>query len=77
MKKQESHNNFTPIDKLAAASGRGLLHTSSSFGNYGEATTRQKKHEMLLTFMENAKSKKRRPSTAKPKLLRTLLSLFF
>ena len=41
-------------------------------------TRRALKHEMLLTFMENAKTqqRKKRVAPAAPKFLRTLLSFF-
>ena len=74
--KKQSPQNFAPIEKLANASGRGLLNGPLSPGTYGDATRRQKKHEMLLTFMENAKTQKRRPAPVKPRLLKTLLSFF-
>ena len=41
-------------------------------------TRREIKHEMLLTFMANARPNKpnRKQSPVKPKFLKTLLSLF-
>ena len=41
-------------------------------------TRRQLKHEMLITFMANAKAQRQQPRSApaKPKLLKALLSLF-
>ena len=75
-----SRNNAFPLEQLAVASGRGLLASTYPMGRTGSATKRQKKHEMLLTFMANAKTKneKPRPAPVKPKLqlLRTLLSFF-
>ena len=38
-------------------------------------TRRQQKHEMLITFMANAKPSKR-PTRSKPGILKSLLSLF-
>lgn len=75
MKRNLSHHGYTPLEKLAAASGRGSMYMSS--GSQTEATRRQQKHELLLTFMANANAEKKRPAPAKPKLLATLLSLFF
>ncbi len=41
-------------------------------------TRRALKHEMLLTFMENARTqqRKKKPAPVGPKFLRTLLSFF-
>ena len=41
-------------------------------------TRRQYKHDLLVTFMANASTNKRAqaPATPKPKILRSLLSLF-
>jgi len=79
MKRYRQQNNLLPIEQLAEASWRNSLELSSLIdtnGKEGAATRRQKKHEMLLTFMANAKRQKRRPVPAKPRLLRTLLSFF-
>jgi len=44
----------------------------------GGATRRQQKHELLITFMANAKSPapRQRSAPARPPLLKALLSLF-
>jgi hypothetical protein len=40
-------------------------------------TRREQKHELLLTFMANTRSRKhKRRTTQKPKILTTLLSFF-
>lgn len=74
MKHQSSHPDLIPIVTLASAASRGVQHNSSS---YGEVTRRQKKHDMLITFMANAKAEKRKPAPVKPRLLTALLSIFF
>ena len=74
MKHQSTHTDLPAIRKLAVSAGIGLQQTSSS---YGDATRRQKKHDMLITFMANAKVQKRKPAPVKPRLLTTLLSIFF
>lgn len=74
MIKHRSQSNPLPLEKLAVASGKGLIFGSSI--DKGAATRRQKKHEMLLTFMANTKSVKHRPVAVKPKLISALLSFF-
>ncbi len=80
MKSYRQQNTLLPIEQLADASRRSAFYLSSSvdpdiYRDAG-ATKRQIKHELLLTFMANAKHQKRKPAPAKPRLLRTLLSLF-
>jgi hypothetical protein len=74
MKHQSSHPDLIPIVTLASVASRGAQHSASS---YGEVTRRQKKHDMLITFMANAKAEKRKPAPVKPRLLTALLSIFF
>jgi hypothetical protein len=75
-----SRNNTLPLEKLAEATGRGMLNYQSATHRETGATTRQKKHDMLVTFMANTKvsRKKTAPARGKPKLLilRSLLSFF-
>ena len=72
--------NTLPLEKLAEATGRGMLNYQSSIRREAGATRRQKKHDMLVTFMANTKAprKKSAPARVKPKLLilRSLLSFF-
>jgi hypothetical protein len=71
MTKLGSHNNSFPLEQLAEASYRSMRNATSP-----TASRRQKKHDMLLTFMVNAKTQKPRPAPVRPKILTTLLSLF-
>jgi len=73
MKYQASHSEFATLGKLAISAGRAQQATSS----YGDVTRRQKKHDMLVTFMANTKQVKRKPTPVKPRLLTALLSIFF
>lgn len=73
MKYQSSHSQLAAIEKLALYAGRGQQTTPS----YGDVTRRQKKHDMLVTFMANTKQVKRKPAPVKPRLLTALLSIFF
>ncbi|MCW3123770.1 MAG: hypothetical protein JWQ38_3262 [Flavipsychrobacter sp.] len=76
MKRQASHNGLSSLERFVT-SGRGMQHSSSATTDHGDATRRQKKHDMLVTFMANAHTPKRRPAPVRPKLLTTLLSIFF
>jgi hypothetical protein len=53
-------------------------HAQQNMLSGRKATRRQQKHELLITFMANAKTKKyvSSPAPATPKILKTLLSLF-
>jgi len=81
MKKSGTPTNALPLEKLVEASRkRPLLYTAAGHdaGNTGPGATRnQRKHELFLTFMDNAKHRKPKPAKAKPRLLSALLSLFF
>lgn len=49
----------------------------TGWGNAERATRRQQKHELLLTFMANARnSGKPLPAKSKPALLKALFSFF-
>ncbi len=76
MKRQALHNEFAPLGRMAESFGIGLLH-HTTYGTHGDATTRQKKHELLITFMANANTQKRKAAPKRPKLLTALLSIFF
>ena len=76
MKRQASYNGLSSLERFVT-SGRGMQHSSSAYTDHGDATRRQKKHDMLVTFMANAHTQKRRTAPVRPKLLTTLLSIFF
>jgi len=76
--KQYEQKNLLPIEKLIVASRKdssNIYTTNSSGSDRDAATRRQKKHELLLTFMANTKHQKPRPA-ARRGLLKSLLSFF-
>jgi hypothetical protein len=82
MKNDKPNSNFLPLGKLEESSQWGVLHFPSSIDadnnpRKNTATRKQKKHDLLVNFMEHAKHPKRKPAPARPRLLKMLLSLFF